>query len=243
MKYILLITINFISFNCNSQKTESPKIKLYRNGELVSKGEASNFTFMDTGSYCLVYTDSIQQTIDSSFYVNGVLNGHSKKLKNSIHAEGEYKNGKRIGWFKYLSNGSVLRSCYFKEDTLVQTNFRNSKNADSILVLVPEIDMTFCILTDSSSRKPQVHWVPFQHRDSVLIYLITALSMEDDYLISIKDDLNHFIFENMEFRAPCLKFKIDNTLKRKYFLTMNVRNGGKLVNLSTEVLMRTPLKL
>ena len=242
MKNILLITLNIIIFNCNSQKTELPKIKLYRNGELVLKGDASNFTFMDSGSYCLVYTDSKQQIIDSSFYANGVLNGYSQKLENKIYAEGEYKNGKRIGWFKYLSNGSVLRSFYFNGDTLVQMNFCNSKNADSIVVLVPEVDMTFSILTDSSARKPQIHWVPIQNGDTALIYLITALSKEDDYFISIRDDLNYLILDDREFIAPCIKFKVDNTVYKKYFLTLNVSRSGKLVYSSTEILMRTPLQ-
>ncbi len=239
--FFLLIVHFHCACNFNSQGKKSIFIKQYRNNVLIQEMWSDKTQFIDTGVYCLVHYDSSQTKIlDSSFYLNGVLNGYSFRRENGLVVMGNYKNGKKSGWFDNQSNGSIVQSNYYSNDTLYQSTHHLSGLMDSTIVFVREVDMSFEYLSKRNVISNKLSWIPIEVNDSLCIYVVTGVNRLHNSHYYITDDLDKKIVEFNNSYEAYFKFKISNNLFHKYYLILNVYNGDSLNYTEKHLYITTP---
>lgn len=244
MKYtIFLFFINTVISYCNhnASKNQLLLVKQYRNNEFIKELQFNGTQFTDTGIYCLVHYDSSQTKIlDSSFYLNGVLNGYSLKRENSLVIIGNYIEGKKFGWFDFLSNDSFIRSNYYSNDTLYQSTYHLSGSIDSSIVFVREVNMSFEYLSKPNLISNNLSWIPFKINDSLCIYVVTGVNRLHNSNYYITDDLDNKIVEFKNSHDVYFKFKISNNKFHKYYLILNVCNKDSLIYTKKDLYITTP---
>jgi hypothetical protein len=244
MKYtIFFILINTVISYCShsAPKKNLLIVKQYRNNEFIKELHFDGTQFMDTGIYCLVHYDSSQTKIlDSSFYLNGVLNGYSLKRENAFFVIGNYVEGKKFGWFDFLSNDSLIRSNYYSNDTLYQSTYHLSGFMDSSIVFVREVDMSFEYLSKRNTISNNFSWIPIEFNDSLYIYVVTGVNRLHNSKYYITDDLDKKIVEFNNSYNAYFKFKISNNIFHKYYLILNVYNGDRLNYTKKDLYITTP---
>ena len=241
--FFLLIVHFHCACNFNSQGKKSIFIKQYRNNVLIQEMWSDKTQFIDTGVYCLVHYDSSQTKIlDSSFYLNGVLNGYSFRRENGLVVMGNYKNGKKSGWFDNQSNGSIIQSNYYSNDTLYQSTNRSSGTLDSITIHVPDINETFLLLSNRDVVSNTWSGWKVKKHDSLLLYVITGVNRLQNSRYNISDDLNNKIIEFNNSDAAYFKFKISNKIFNKYYLILKTYNGDSLIHMKKDLIITTPFE-
>lgn len=247
MRFFIFFLL-IIHFNCacnnSKQGKDSILVKQYRNNEFIKELHFDGTQFMDTGIYCLVHYDSSQTKIlDSSFYLNGVLNGYSLKRENALVVIGNYIEDKKFGWFDFLSNDSFIRSNYYSNDTLYQSTYHLSGSMDSSTVFVREVDMSFLYLTKRNTISNNLSWIPIEFNDSLCIYFVTGVNRLHNSKYYITDDLGKTIIEFNNSYDAYFKFKISNNIFHKYYLTLNVYNGNRLNYTKKDLYITTPWRM
>ena len=245
MRYLLFLffIIPFLGACCliDNHRKESI-IKQYRNNKLVTSFSIDETQFVDSGAYCLVQYDSLQlEILDSSFYLNGNLNGYSFKRQNALNAIGNYIQGKKSGWFDYFKGNTLVQSNYYINDTLFQSTYHSSDNQDSTIIFVPELGQSFEQITKRNEISQNPNWFIRKSNDSLLIVMVTAVNRFQNTRYEITDDENKIISVFNNHHSAYFTFTISNNEFRKYDLTIHVSDGNREYS-NKQHLITTPFK-
>jgi hypothetical protein len=241
MKYTSLIIFLISCNSSNNREIQSLSVKQYRNGELISTNFQSGSKHLDTGYYCLVSCDSSQMILlDSTFYLNGLKNGYSKKRENSLYVIGNYLNGNKTGWFDYFDRNTIKQSDYFNQDTLIQRNIPILSTLDSAVIFIPELSMNFVNYFDTKLGKQTINWVPIKFHDSLKVYIVTGVSRvyKSNYVVTDEFGKKFFEFDNCN--QTYIKITLSNKGIHKYYISTKSYIGETLFYTNKELLLTTP---